>query len=803
MPTYSDVSMFPTMPINLYHGHPDPTKNIRFQELILNANNQIIVPEQNSLTKVKEDILSISENKILFGDSVITWQDFLISLLKFNGKRVRLANSTLCKYLIFTLTRKKLKSVKEIHQFFTQVKSCGMNLEDIKSHFSQKLESDDLFSLFENYQNELKKKDFYDQGDLCLEVLSLLKTNKLKIHDSHQSLFFTNFYPMTPGQREILRLLRDHYSDLKIHIFYDGDFRDDHPLLERCYEDLGNLADHTEHFSSDKNITPLRFTNPYHEVSETVAFIKNDLNSGRQPSDFAFVLLDESYSQNLLRALHKENIPVSNQFPLNCKNLTPVSKNLSVNAEDDLYTNLKLKAVSTSEEFIKNITFIDSILETAKDVPDNEKKSFLKDWQDELKFSPNPFPEQVIVTTVHGSANLLNRTIFVLGSSLENIVTNENSLYSPILNTSTELAELVNSPSFQMRVNLEKLRHLALSDNTVYLTSSDYDLQNKPTTPIIFNEDCVSIKYSPLIRESKTIKLDYFKTKKKTFSLSELQEYINCPYRYYAKFHLKLGSKESEDLELGADVKGLFVHKVLQRLIEENEAEYLEGLEYESYRKKIFKALGGIIQSELESYKSNEAHSEILNEYFAYRVYKSVMCLVNEEARLFNEGLKRTKPRHYEWGFQFSHEDITIKGRIDRIDINLERNNYTVIDYKTGTLPSTTQVLRGNVIQLPIYLMASHDLFPDCTPAGGLYYSLGNSETKGFVISNRSDEGVLNKRSQITDAAWEETKTNTLAKIREGVDNIHKGVFKPKPITANECMYCDYKNICGFKYESN
>jgi len=405
-----------------------------------------------------------------------------------------------------------------------------------------------------------------------------------------------------------------------------------------------------------------------------------------------------------------------------------------------------------------------------------------------------------------------------MGFHLENFWNHaESSLYSPYLLSKKDFTELLESPTYRLGISLEKSKQLISPSDTITLTTPEFDFTGKPTTPIDLGDKSQTISLTtslPSVSLAKKGDLgpgkDYFKTKKKTFSVTELQEYVNCPYRYYARYQLKLGSLEADELEPASNEKGSFVHQVLYRLIKENESDYLEGLEYESFRKKIQTKLAQIVQEEIDKNETFKNFNQHVIEFYAYRVYKTIVELIDIEAQNYKSEKKKTIPKHYEFPFGFEsknnfnletdHGSITLKGRIDRIDISRSHENFTVIDYKTGNVPTGTDLKTGKAIQLPLYLMAIQKiLYPHYQPAGAYFYTLKENQIKGFVINPSADADLMHKRSQISPDQWEDIQQTVLERVNETVTGIYEGKFDPKPIEAKLCQFCDYRRICGYK----
>lgn len=363
-------------------------------------------------------------------------------------------------------------------------------------------------------------------------------------------------------------------------------------------------------------------------------------------------------------------------------------------------------------------------------------------------------------------------------------------------------------------VLIEKTRQLMALNPNVVITASETDFKNKPTTLLkknILNTETQGAESAAVQTGKKTqTHHDYFKTKKKNFSISEIQEYLNCPYRYYATYHLGLKSVDVKDLEPGKDIQGSFVHQVLYRLIKENESDYLEGLEYASYRKKLEQKLLQIIHEELDKNDKIKSFNKNLTGFYAHRVYKTITELMEIEAKNFKEGLKKTTPKHCEWSFGNSEKDslnietemgtIHLKGRIDRVDVNHTSKNFAVIDYKTGNLPPLAEIKSAQSVQLPLYLMAAKTLlFPTYQPAGAYFYALKENDIKGFTIADSADVKLLSKQANLSLETWQELEAKTTAQVNQAVTNIFKGNFDPKPLDETLCDFCDYRRICGVK----
>ena len=157
---------------------------------------------------------------------------------------------------------------------------------------------------------------------------------------------------------------------------------------------------------------------------------------------------------------------------------------------------------------------------------------------------------------------------------------------------------------------------------------------------------------------------------------------------------------------------------------------------------------------------------------------------------------------------EFKIDDVKLRGKIDRIDIDEKHNVVKIVDYKLGgTKPSATDLQRGLSLQLPLYLFAAKELInaqqkKDLQPFGTEIYSLKYS-SKDF---GKKLVGGRNVRNKETDEFYEKRKYESeqmietcLKSIKKYVSAISIGVFHLSDLEDREkkvCNYCNFKAIC-------
>jgi len=122
-------------------------------------------------------------------------------------------------------------------------------------------------------------------------------------------------------------------------------------------------------------------------------------------------------------------------------------------------------------------------------------------------------------------------------------------------------------------------------------------------------------------------------------------------------------------------------------------------------------------------------------------------------------------------------EVVRFSGRMDRVDLDLRRKRSLILDYKTGSEENRIrdgEFAGGQALQLPLYLVAAEQLWPDFQPEAAAYYH----------VSRRASF----KRFPFTTEGWE-GKLRTLKGIVSTIcHQIRAGRFYP--CGNRKCEYC-------------
>lgn len=172
------------------------------------------------------------------------------------------------------------------------------------------------------------------------------------------------------------------------------------------------------------------------------------------------------------------------------------------------------------------------------------------------------------------------------------------------------------------------------------------------------------------------------------YSATDFDLYAESPFRFLFERLLKVEpmKREFDDeyyLKLGTNYHNILEEYFRNFPFEYNE-KYLEELTYSVFFEgKVTTDIDNILQSLEYNYHLNLLKDFVKND-------------INTR--------KGEKPIAFEEEFKYKLSDITLVGRIDRVDLLGE--NEVLIDYKSGGAPSRNDILNGKSFQFPIYALA-------------------------------------------------------------------------------------------------
>lgn len=340
----------------------------------------------------------------------------------------------------------------------------------------------------------------------------------------------------------------------------------------------------------------------------------------------------------------------------------------------------------------------------------------------------------------------------------------------------------------------------------------------------------------------------------KVFSVSQIEQYVKCPFSYFSEYLLCLQPRKDGSLVTRLD-DGILMHKILElssHLLTSFVPE--EGVSEEEAEKALKDEVLALCESSVSKEEYYIYQGNARYRYYWQRLQANAADAVNMIRKQL--AVSGFVPEKFEWSFGDSvplsislpnGEKWGFRGKIDRIDVlNEEGTAYIrIVDYKSsGRSFDENSTLEGTTLQLPIYMEAALEQYrpkekcENSLPAGFFYFDLSAADQKaakmkGLVLSDRgmiakmdSQFGEKNDAFGINYALTKEgtprnkeCKAASLGqfkelgdfakqKIAETAEKILDGeitacptVYEKKNETGEKevsCAYCDYRSVCGF-----
>ena len=296
---------------------------------------------------------------------------------------------------------------------------------------------------------------------------------------------------------------------------------------------------------------------------------------------------------------------------------------------------------------------------------------------------------------------------------------------------------------------------------------------------------------------------------RREFSVTELDDYINCPYDYYIKHVLRIEPLEEVTEDISHLDRGSKVHGILKKFYDEAFGKRPITRENRDEARVILKKLAdAAFDREADTFRNRREKDRFVNG-MAER-------FLDAEEEFWKQGMR---PEHLERKIEryrlvlSSGGEVYVSAKIDRIDVD-ESGNFIIVDYKTGDYPESKKGVEQRIFQLPVYaVMARQSLnagarhaLPLRKPIGLAYYDLkgkNKGSARDVVLYNteaRDDHPVSKPQTSPKSAEdFETILEQSMEKARTAIEGILAGVFPTTPQDENKCRYCPNEMMCGIK----
>ena len=304
-------------------------------------------------------------------------------------------------------------------------------------------------------------------------------------------------------------------------------------------------------------------------------------------------------------------------------------------------------------------------------------------------------------------------------------------------------------------------------------------------------------------------------------SPSAMNQFATCSLQYYYSYVLNLGKEKEFEDEMGADVFGTWVHKVLEN-VDQKILELHQGWIDQSDVEERIQNLDTLLDEAMSQIQEREGVFEMETgfNFVLKEVAKTLLESYYQAERTWNS--ERVQLLDTEMDlmtmvpvqFEGQHFEVKIKGRVDRLD--RVESVYRIIDYKTGKVePKDLKIgeiglrgeleaadLKGKLLQLWLYKFLlvqsvhdqSNELFSgldwrqlDVEPGIISFRNLGAK------VLSVAAPGLWFSENQSMEAFMAES----IEVIQGWIDRIlDRATAFEKTKDVETCQYCDFKVIC-------
>jgi RecB family exonuclease len=272
------------------------------------------------------------------------------------------------------------------------------------------------------------------------------------------------------------------------------------------------------------------------------------------------------------------------------------------------------------------------------------------------------------------------------------------------------------------------------------------------------------------------------------FSLSALERYQDCPFKFFAADVLRLEEAPEDEPTLSPRARGRFIHEVFQRFFEAWDARGVGTVtsEHIDEARALFQAVAAPLLAQLPEAEAGLERARLFGSAIAVGIVDVVLGL---EASRPADVRERWLERRFEGEFSLGASGdrrVVIKGVADRIDL-LDGNRLRVIDYKSGYPPKVNRAL-----QVPVYALIAQETL---AAAGRGDWSIDEAAYVAFS-GKRALVPVIKAESKDPAAVLAAARDRLFAQL----DGVTAGAFPPRPHDPMMCSYCAYPSVCRKDY---
>lgn len=321
-------------------------------------------------------------------------------------------------------------------------------------------------------------------------------------------------------------------------------------------------------------------------------------------------------------------------------------------------------------------------------------------------------------------------------------------------------------------------------------------------------------------------------------SAMELEQYVRCPYQYFAERILKLRTRQSYDLALGSLESGALLHRILSRfyqtLIECNGVTDpntgIRSIRLDTSQREWYShLLLDCAESELQRFRHTHPIFAVESELFIGTADREGVLSewLDRELARFERGWEYAPTVvEYAFGMNATHSNtaeepirlsptLTIRGKIDRIELAKRGTQWHILvaDYKLRRAGATNFAIeKGEAFQMPFYMLAAQEILRrrysiDAAIDGGIYYILrptGDEDAIPIAMPQNANEFAAARRRRISQILNSHRDQEALLQAavthaERLLNRMRGGIFPIEPQSQAICQYCPFASVCRIR----
>jgi RecB family exonuclease len=277
-------------------------------------------------------------------------------------------------------------------------------------------------------------------------------------------------------------------------------------------------------------------------------------------------------------------------------------------------------------------------------------------------------------------------------------------------------------------------------------------------------------------------------TASKAWSVSALETYTSCPFKFFAQYVLKLEEEPDDEEVMDPRRQGQFVHKVFETFFIEWQAAGHRAITPANLdlARSLFTDVVDHALRHLPEGEAGLERTRLLGSSAAAGLGEAVFRMEAERAVPVIERLLEHELRgSFSITTDAGSRTVELRGKADRVDL-LADGTFRLIDYKLGWPPD-----RSRALQLPVYSVCAEQRL-----AGrhGRQWALGEAMYLAFKGPKRVVPLFASP------AARDEVLTKAQQRLADTIDAIKRGEFPPTPDDVYRCETCSFAAVCRKDY---